>query len=147
MYGRFSELYSKTEIEKYNLIRVDSTIVADTCAKLKEGIDQKRDFFQEETGEIQFSFDGILPSGVEVFTGQKYSSEEAALPETILKQVKRRTSREYLRDRQGFVIHKVMKDFDEKIGKIHYPSKENHKFEEIESFLDGKKSQNGMTGK
>ncbi len=28
MYGRFSELYSKTEIEKYNLIRVDSTIVA-----------------------------------------------------------------------------------------------------------------------
>ena len=51
MYGRFSELYSKTEIEKYNLIRVDSTIVADTCAKLKEGIDQKR---WEETGEIQF---------------------------------------------------------------------------------------------
>ena len=38
--------------------------------------------------EIQFSFDGILPSGVEVFTGQKYSSEEAALPEAILKQVK-----------------------------------------------------------
>ena len=28
-----------------------------------------------------------------------------------------------------------------KIGKIHYPSKENRKFEEIESFLDGKKSQ------
>lgn len=36
MYGRFSELYSKTEIEKYNLIRVDSTIVADACAKLKK---------------------------------------------------------------------------------------------------------------
>ena len=41
MYGRFSELYDKSEIEKYNLIRVDSTIVADTCSKLKEGIDQK----------------------------------------------------------------------------------------------------------
>lgn len=27
MYGRFSELYSKTEIEKYNLIRVDSTLL------------------------------------------------------------------------------------------------------------------------
>ena len=36
MYGRFSELYSKTEIEKYNLIRVDSTIVADTCANSKK---------------------------------------------------------------------------------------------------------------
>lgn len=41
MYGRFSELYSKSEIEKYNLIRVDSTIVVYTCNKLKEGIDQK----------------------------------------------------------------------------------------------------------
>jgi len=41
MYGRFSELYNKSEIEKYNLIRVDSTIVTDTCSKLKEGIDQK----------------------------------------------------------------------------------------------------------
>ena len=56
--------------------------------------------------KFSFSFDGILPSGVEVFTGQKYSSEEAALPKAILKQVKRRTSREYLRDRQGFAIHK-----------------------------------------
>ena len=57
--------------------------------------------------KFSFSFDGILPSGVEVFTGQKYSSEEAALPEAILKQVKKgRTSREYLRDRQGFAIHK-----------------------------------------
>ncbi len=37
MYGRFSEQYSKSEIEKYNLIRVDSTIVADTCTKFKEG--------------------------------------------------------------------------------------------------------------
>ena len=30
MYGRFSELYSKTEIEKHNLIRIDSTIVSRT---------------------------------------------------------------------------------------------------------------------
>jgi predicted DNA-binding protein len=87
MYGRFSELYSKTEIEKYNLIRVDSTIVADTCAKLKEGIDQKSG---KKLVKFSFSFDGILPSGVEVFTGQKYSSEEAALPEAILKQVKKK---------------------------------------------------------
>lgn len=86
IYGRFSELYSKTEIEKYNLIRVDSTIVADACSKLKEGIDQKSG---KKLVKFRFSFDGILPSGVEVFTDQKYSSEEAALPEAILKQVKK----------------------------------------------------------
>lgn len=139
MYGRFSELYSKTEIEKYNLIRVDSTIVADTCAKLKEGIDQKSG---KKLVKFSFSFDGILPSGVEVFTGQKYSSEEAALPEAILKQVKKEEYHEniYLIDR-GLQSTRVMKDFDEKSVKFIIRSKENRKFEEIESFLDGKKSQ------
>lgn len=53
MYGRFSQLYNKAEIEKYNLIRVDSTIVADTCSKLKEGIDQKS---SKKIGEVQFFF-------------------------------------------------------------------------------------------
>lgn len=139
MYGRFSELYSKTEIEKYNLIRVDSTIVADTCAKLKEGIDQKSG---KKLVKFSFSFDGILPSGVEVFTGQKYSSEEAALPEAILKQVKKEEHHEniYVIDR-GLQSTRVMKDFDEKSVKFIIRSKENRKFEEIGSFLDGKKSQ------
>ena len=139
MYGRFSELYSKTEIEKYNLIRVDSTIVADTCAKLKEGIDQKSG---KKLVKFSFSFDGILPSGVEVFTGQKYSSEEAALPEAILKQVKKEEHHEniYVIDR-GLQSTRVMKENNKKSVKFIIRSKENRKFEEIESFLDGKKSQ------
>ncbi|MDC8028351.1 hypothetical protein NBY09_19720, partial [Elizabethkingia anophelis] len=58
----------KSEIEKYNLIRVDSTIVADTCSKLKEGIDQKSG---KKLVKFSFSFDGILPSGVEVFYRSK----------------------------------------------------------------------------
>ena len=138
MYGRFSELYAKTEIEKYNLIRVDSTIVADTCAKLKEGIDQKSG---KKLVKFSFSFDGVLPSGVEVFTGQKYSSEEAALPQAILKQVKKEEHHDniYLIDR-GLQSTRVMKDFEEKTVKFIIRSKENRKFEEMESFLDQKKS-------
>ncbi|TRX32440.1 IS4 family transposase [Flavobacterium restrictum] len=134
MYGRFSELYDKSEIEKYNLIRVDSTIVADTCTKLKEGIDQKSG---KKLVKFSFSFDGILPSGVEVFTGQKYSSEEAALPEAILKQVKKEEHHGniYVIDR-GLQSTRAMKDFDEKSVKFIIRSKENRKFEEIESFLE-----------
>jgi transposase len=139
LYGRFSELYSKTEIEKYNLISVDSTIVADTCSKLKEGIDQKSG---KKLVKFSFSFDGNLPSGVEIFTGQKYSSEETALPEAILKHVKREEHHGsiYLTDR-GLQSAGVMKDFDEKSVKFIIRSKENRKFEEAESFLDEKKSQ------
>ncbi|MCB4234663.1 transposase [Kaistella anthropi] len=42
---------------------------------------------------------------------------------------------------RGLQSTRVMKDFDEKSVKFIIRSKENRKFEEIESFLDGKKSQ------
>ena len=134
MYGRFSELYSKSEIEKYNLIRVDSTIVADACAKLKEGIDQKSG---KKLVKFSFLFDGILPSGVEVFTSQKYSSEESALPESILKQVKKEEHHDniYVIDR-GLQSTKTMKHFEDKSVKFIIRSRENRKFEEIESLLN-----------
>uniref|UniRef100_UPI001EEE3DDE IS4 family transposase n=2 Tax=Elizabethkingia anophelis TaxID=1117645 RepID=UPI001EEE3DDE len=138
MYGRFSELYDKSEIEKYNLIRVDSTIVADTCSKLKEGIDQKSG---KKLVKFSFSFDGILPSGVEVFTAQKYSSEESALSEAILKQVKKEEYHDniYVIDR-GLQSTRTMKNFEEQSVKFIIRSKENRKFEEIESFLETENS-------
>lgn len=89
MYQRFSSLYDKGEVEKYNLIRVDSTIVSVASSRLKEGIDQKSG---KKLVKFSFSFDGVLPSGVEVFNTQKYSSEEVALPEAILNQVKRKNT-------------------------------------------------------
>lgn len=90
--------------------------------------------------KFSFSFDVILPSGVEVFTGQKYSSEESALPETILKQVKKEEHHDniYVIDR-GLQSTRTMKHFEEKSVKFIIRSKENRKFEELESFLDEKK--------
>lgn len=133
MYGKFSELYPRTEIEKYNLIRVDSTIVADTCNKLKEGIDQKSG---KKLVKFSFSFDGVLPSAVEIFTGQKYSTEDNALAEAILKQVKKEEHHDniYIIDR-GLQSTRTIKEFEEKDIKFIVRSKENRKFEEIESFL------------
>ena len=42
VYDRFSECYSSSEMEQYNLIRVDSSIVSDTSGRMVEGIDNKR---------------------------------------------------------------------------------------------------------
>src|SRR5690606_6603729 len=113
-----------------------STIVADAWTKLKEGIDQKSG---KKLVKFSFSFDGILPSGVEVFTGQKYSSEESALPEAILKQVKQEEHHDniYVIDR-GLQSTRTMKHFEEKSVKFIIRSKENRKFEELESFFDEK---------
>jgi hypothetical protein len=42
IYEQFRELYTETYKLKYNLIRVDSTIVSETCNKLMEGLSQLR---------------------------------------------------------------------------------------------------------
>jgi len=133
MYQRFSGFYDKTEIEKHNLIRVDSTIVSEASSRLKEGIDHKSG---KKLIKFSFSFDGILPSAVEVFNGQKYSSEDMALPEAILKQVKKEEHHDniYVIDR-GLQSTRTMKEFEENSVKFIIRSKENRKFEELESFL------------
>lgn len=121
------------------MIRVDSTIVVNACSKLEEEIDQKR---VKKLVKFRFSFDGNLPSGVEVFTGQKYSSEEVTLPETILKQVKKEEyhGNIYVINR-GLQSTRTMKEFEEKSIKFIIRSKEKQKFEEFESFLEVKKTQ------
>lgn len=134
MYQRFCGFYDKTEIETYNLIRVDSTIVSEASRRLKEGIDQKNG---KKLVKFSFSFDGIMPCGVEVFNQQKYSSEEVALPEAILKQVKKeaRHSNIYVIDR-GLQSSCKMKEFDNHSVKFIIHSKENRKHEESASFLN-----------
>lgn len=87
--------------------------------------------------KFSFSFDGILPSGVEVFTAQKYSSEESALPQAILKHTLKEIGHDniYIIDR-GLQSTRTMKEFDEQSIKFIIQSKENRKFEEIETYLD-----------
>ncbi|WET00480.1 transposase [Chryseobacterium arthrosphaerae] len=108
-------------------------MVADTCNKLKEGIDQKSG---KKLVKFSFSFDGILPSAVEIFTQQKYSAEDNALPEAILKQIRKEEhhSNMYVIDR-GLQSTRTMKEFEENNVKFIVRSKENRKFEETESFI------------
>ncbi|GHV41420.1 hypothetical protein FACS1894179_09420 [Bacteroidia bacterium] len=77
IYEQFSEVYSSAEIGKYNLIRVDSSMVSEACSKLlEEGIDHKNG---KKSVKYSIAFDGILPSEVKVFTLSKYSNEDTAL--------------------------------------------------------------------
>lgn len=133
MYDRFSESYSHKERDKYNLIRVDSTIVSETAGKLKEGIDEKNG---TKLLKFSVSFDGILPAGIEIFNTQSYASEEKALPEAILNHVKKDTEHRniYIIDR-GLQSTRTMKDFTQKNIKFVIRSKDNRKHEEIESLI------------
>lgn len=133
MYDHFSESYSVSEREKYSLIRVDSTIVSEAAGKLREGIDHKSG---KKFVKYSVSFDGILPTGVEIFNTQSYASEEKALPEAILKEVKRDTEHRniYIIDR-GLQSTQVMRDFSQGNVKFVIRSKENRKHQEIKSLI------------
>lgn len=133
IYEQFSSVYSKKESEGYNIIRVDSTIVSETAGKLVEGLDYK-------TGKkhIKYStlFDGLLPCGVETFNTSKYSSEDLALPEAILKHVEKDKNHNniYVIDR-GLQSTKTMQEFTSKEIPFIIRCKQNRKFNEIESLI------------
>jgi hypothetical protein len=111
IYEQFRELYTETYKLKYKLIRVDSTIVSETCNKLMEGLSHK----QTGKSAVKYStaFDGILPCLSEVFTALEYCSEDIALPEIVKKHVKQDTTHRntYVLDRR-LQSTRTMKDFN-----------------------------------
>lgn len=75
IYSKFSKSYTISEIEKYNLIHVDSTMVCETVGKLVEGLEHKSG---KKAVKYSVSFDGLLPSDLQVFTASAYTSEDIA---------------------------------------------------------------------
>lgn len=135
IYDQFASYYSSKDQEKYNLIRVDSTMVADTTGKLVDGLDNKSG---KKTTKYSVSFDGILPCSFEVFTDATYLSEDIALPEAILGHVKKEKDHNniYIFDR-GMQSARTLKGFSK--DKIPFVArlKENRKFVEMENLMKG----------
>jgi transposase len=135
IYDQFSEVYTTTERQKYNLIRVDSTIVSEACNKLMDG------FSQNQSGKtaVKYStaFDGILPCLSKVFTTSEYGSEDIALPEVVKAHVKEDVdhSNMYLLDR-GLQSTRNMKYFSDKHISFIVRGKENRKYVELESLIN-----------
>lgn len=133
IYDQFSELYSLREREKYNLIRVDSSMVSESAGKLMEGLDNKSG---KKAVKYSIAFDGVLPCHSDVFTSPNYSSEDIALPEAVMGHVKKETNHQniYVLDR-GLQSTRTMKAFSTDDVTFICRAKENRKFVELESFV------------
>lgn len=133
IYGQFAELYSLTERKKYNLIRMDSSMVSESVGKLMEGIDNKSG---KKAVKYSIAFDGILPCHSNVFTSSGYSSEDIALPEAVMDHVKKETGHRniYVMDR-GLQSTRTMKAFGKDQVVFICRAKENRKFIELESLV------------
>jgi len=133
MYEQFSESYSSKEREKYNIIRVDSTMVSETVGKLMEGLDNKSG---KRAVKYSIAFDGFLPCDSNVFTSSSYSSEDIALPEAVMNHVKKETNHQniYVLDR-GLQSTRTMQAFTKDSVTFICRAKENRKYVELESFV------------
>ncbi|MDD4592296.1 MAG: IS4 family transposase [Parabacteroides sp.] len=134
IYEQFSEVYSSAEKQKYNLIRVDSSMVSEASSKLQEeGIDHKNG---KKSVKYSVAFDGVLPSEVEVFTHSKYSSEDIALPEVVRSHVKQEKGHQniYLIDR-GLQSTRTTRDFSKESTPFIIRAKEKRKHIELESLV------------
>lgn len=134
IYEQFSEVYSSVEKEKYNLIRVDSTMINESSSRLKEGIDNKSG---KTAVKYSVAFDGILPCLSETFTESKYGSEDIALPEVVKNHLKQDTGHcnIYVLDR-GLQSTRNMKDFSDESICFIVRAKENRKYVELKSLID-----------
>lgn len=86
IYDKLSALYTEEEIKGMNLIRVDSTMVAETCNKLKEGFTVgRKGEGKEERNQIKYTmaYDGFAAKLAEVFSKPTYLSEDKAMPEVL----------------------------------------------------------------
>ena len=101
IYDQFSECYSGIEREKYNLIRVDSSMVSDTSGKLTKGIDNKSG---KKAVKYSIAFDGMLPCFSQIFFDAEYASEDIALPNVVLNHVKQDANHRNIYFGQGATV-------------------------------------------
>jgi hypothetical protein len=84
IYGLFKEQFTYEESIKYNITRVDSTMVAETANKLESGMITGIKKDGKKQIKYTISLDGILPSSVQVFTKPSELSEDQTIPKVIL---------------------------------------------------------------
>jgi len=112
MYQEFSKYFNKEEGLSYNIVSIDSTMVAEAANKLKQGMVAKN-----QTGKTSkhikytVSLTNLLPSSAEVFTGQSYLNENITIPQIIRNYVDDRKDNVFVFDR-GVKSRKVFDELD-----------------------------------
>jgi len=136
IYTRFSSMYTTNEIAGMCLQRVDSTLVKESCNKLKEGMTCGNEYGKSKMLKYTMNFDGMFGSFAKVHKEETYASECKALPENVIDHFKeeKHHATVYLFDR-GQTSTEAFKDMKTEDGLLYIGRlKENRKLKQIESF-------------
>ena len=86
IYSRLSSLYTEKEIREMYLVRIDSSMVAETCNKLKQGFTVGRKAKgRDDRKQIKYTmaYDGFAAKLAEVLSEPTYLSEDMAMPKVL----------------------------------------------------------------
>ncbi|NDV60784.1 IS4 family transposase [Bacteroides sp. 519] len=89
IYQRFSSLYTKKEIANKCLQRVDSTLVKESCNKLRQGLTFGNQYAKQKMIKYTLNFDGMFATFSSIYAQEAYNSETLALPENIMSHFKK----------------------------------------------------------
>jgi len=98
-YSKLSSLYSSVEILQNKIIRVDSTMVAETSAKLSLGMNIGKKKDGKKQVKYTVGFDGIFPCYAEIFTDKKSLSEDHTIPKVVFNYADKNEGKIYTFDR------------------------------------------------
>lgn len=138
IYVEFSKHFPEQEQQKHKIIRVDSTMVAETCSKLKKGLapGDKRASGGAKTKQVKLTmaFDGLTACNAKLFTDSRYCSEDLAIPELIVKDASKTDSHVniYTFDR-GVASTKAFADFNKNEIRFVGRLRTNRRFHVVES--------------
>lgn len=113
LYDLLSTHYNETDRLSYNIIRVDSTMVAEAANKLEKGmiIGNQTDKKSKQV-KYTFSMTNLFPSSAEVFTDQSDLNEGVTIPQVIRNYIDKRDNNVFVFDR-GVKSRKVFNELDQ----------------------------------
>lgn len=83
IYNVFSKHFSIEEIKGHNLIRVDSTMISETSAKLKEGMNIGKKKEGKKQLKYTVAYDGSFPCLSKIYTNKTYLSQDKTIPDIV----------------------------------------------------------------
>lgn len=133
IYDECSQVYDEVTLsEKYNIIRVDSTMVCQSVAKLEQGMNVGAKKDGKKQIKFTISLTNMFPSSVEIFTQQKFISENLTIPLVIQKVTDKGKDNVFVFDR-GVSSREAFCDLDKNDCSFVTRLKDNVLYEVIES--------------
>jgi transposase len=140
-YSLFRDHFSENEALGYNIVRVDSTMVAETANKLEKGMNVGTNKNKRQV-KYTICLEDLLPSSVQIFTEQRQLNEDLTIPSTILKIIDPHPDTVFVFDR-GVQSRKAYEDITQKDLMFVTRIKENTRYKVVEELNTVKGSQLG----